>query len=140
MLKGSPWALVKCSFVRSQYLIGMIPPLIQFWWAPLSTRATMLIEKSLTTSLLIEYHFWNVTCEIVCRNWFSGISVSGTFEISKSRFEVLEELASLLSRMESLASVSKSLVLRLTISVLSRRAWALRLLTSTCSYLVVICW
>jgi len=46
MLNGSPLALAKCSFVRSIYLVGIILPLIQFWSAPLSMRATVLMEKS----------------------------------------------------------------------------------------------
>ena len=57
MLNGLALALAKCTFVRSQYLVGTIPPLTQFWSAPLSMRASVLIEKSLTTSLTTEYHF-----------------------------------------------------------------------------------
>jgi len=57
MLNRSPLAPAKCSLVHSQHFVGIIPPLIQFQSTPLLMRATVLIEKSFTTSLTIEYHF-----------------------------------------------------------------------------------
>ena len=57
MLNGSPLALDKPSFVFSQYLMGITPPLMQFRSAPLSIRAIALTETSSTIRVTIEYHF-----------------------------------------------------------------------------------
>ena len=57
MLNGVPLALDKPIFVRSQYFVGITPPLMQFKSAPLSISAIALTEMSSTTSVTIEYHF-----------------------------------------------------------------------------------
>ena len=139
MLNGSPLALAKCSLVRSQYFVGIIPPLIQFWFAPLSMKATVLIEKSLTTSLTTEYHFWNVTFKIVCKNWVSETSMSWIPEMLWERLGV-EGPALRDSSNESFVSISRSLVLRKVTSVLRSWTWDLRSLIFVCNCLVVICW
>ena len=57
MLSGSPLAVDKLSVVRSQYFVGITPPLMQFKSMPLSISAIALTEMSSTTNVTIEYHF-----------------------------------------------------------------------------------
>ena len=96
----------------------MIPLLIQFTSAPLSMSATVLVEKSSTAKITIENHFWNVTLDMVCRNFLVGIFDSCIPVISTgivfgiSVFGVWDWI------MASLASTVKSVVLRLRTSVL----------------------
>ena len=130
MFKVSPLAQRNYSFVLSLYLVGMITSLMQFWLAPLSMRATAFVEKPLTAILIIEYHFWIVTWEIVWRNYSWETSFSGMSSIFWKLSGIREELRICVSMMESFVWGSRSFALRLTISYLRFGTWAFSSLTS----------
>ena len=75
MFNTVPFALANSSFDFSQYFVGTMPRLIQFTSAPLSISTTVFVEKSSTLRVTIENHFLNVILDIVCINYFVGISV-----------------------------------------------------------------
>ena len=108
---------------------------MQFWSAPLSIRAIALIEKSSTTKLTMEYHFWKVILDMVYKNWVCGISVSGITEDWKSGGGGRSALRD--SIIAIFASISRSFDLRERTSVLRKRTCPLSSLISVCSCFIV---
>jgi len=113
---------------------------MQFWSAPLLMRATTFVEKSLTTKMIIEYHFCNVTWEIVWRNCSWETSFSGMSVIFCKLLGIWEQLGICVSWMKSFVRSSRSVTLRLVISYLRSQTWASSSLTSSWMSFVVSCW
>ena len=127
-----PLALDNPSFVFSQYLVGITPLLIQLRSVPLSIGAMELTEKSSIVNVTIEYPFWKVVFEIVCRNWVVCISASEIPKISPGTEVGISGFEVWVWSNASLALIVKSVVLRFKTSVL-------RYLTSVFNWLIS-CW
>ena len=81
--------------------------------------ATVFVEKSSAVRVTIENHFWNVIFDMVCKNCFVDIFVSGMFEISNGMAGGISIFCGCICKSANLASNVKSFVLRLMTSFLN---------------------